>query len=321
MTGQLERIEVFVAVAEHQSFAGGARALGVSRSIATRYVGELESLLGAQLLVRTTRRVSLTLAGRLYLDQVKSLAGAVARANGMIREQQSALSGVLRVSAPLSLGLRFMPRVVAQFRSLYPNVRLNLNLTDRFVDILSAEFGMALRISSPPRDKSTIWRRICNVPRLFVAAPAYLLRMGTPQDPTELTQHHCLGYSRLAGGDHWHLHHTAGREHTIAPNLVFQCDNGDVIGDLAALGEGIALLPRFIIASHLSRGTLQPILTDWSAPEIWLSAYYPPYEALPPKVALFTRCVEELVTNDPGMLGVRPPARGTERASNPGKPV
>ncbi len=304
MTGQLERIEVFVAVAAQQSFAGGARLLGLSRSIATRYVAELEALLGAQLLVRTTRRVALTLAGRLYFEQVKGIAGEIERANRLIREQQTAVAGALRVSAPLSLGLRFMPRVIAQFRSLYPDVQLNLNLTDRFVDILGAEFGMALRISSPPAEKSTIWRKICGVPRLLVAAPSYLSRIGTPQKPSDLAHHHCLGYSRLAGGDRWHLRHTpSGREQSVQPTVVFQCDNGDVIGDLAALGEGIALLPRFIVAAHLDNGALRPILADWSPPEIWLSAYYPPYDVLPPKVMLFTRCVEELVATDPGLLG------------------
>jgi DNA-binding transcriptional LysR family regulator len=309
MTGQLERIEVFVAVAEQQSFAGGARALGLSRSIATRYVAELEASLGAQLLVRTTRRVAMTLAGRLYLEHVKGIAGEIERANRLIREQQTSLAGALRISAPLSLGLRFMPRVVAQFRSLYPDVQLNLNLTDRFVDILSAEFGMALRISSPPADKSTIWRKICGVPRMLVASPGYLLRSGAPQKPSDLAHHHCLGYSRLAGGDRWHLRHTpSNREQSVQPNLVFRCDNGDVISDLAALGEGIALLPRFIVAAHLDKGALRPILTDWSLPEIWLSAYYPPYEVLPPKVRLFTRCVEELVATDPAMLGA-PAAR------------
>jgi DNA-binding transcriptional LysR family regulator len=304
MTGQLERIRVFQAVAEHQSFAEAARVLGLSRSIATRYVVELEDDLGVQLLVRTTRRVSLTLAGRLYLEEVKGVVGAVERAADLIRQEHGSITGVLRVSAPLSLGLRFMPRVVAQFRILYPDVDLKLNLTDRFVDILSEEFDMALRISGPPADKSTIWRKICAVPRLLVAAPAYLVRAGAPETPADLAQHQCLGYGPSASGNRWPLRHaTTGEEVTIPVRLPFECDNGDVIGDLAALGEGIAQLPRFIVQAHLETGALKPVLPLWLPPEIWLSAYYPPYDALPPKVSLFTRMVEELVATDPGMLG------------------
>ena len=214
------------------------------------------------------------------------------------------MTGVLRISAPLSLGLRFMPRVVAQFRILYPDVDLKLNLTDRFVDILSEDFDMALRISGPPADKSTIWRKICGVPRLLVASPAYLVRMGTPATPADLAQHQCLGYGLSPGGGRWLLRNAeTGAEFAAQVRLPFECDNGDVIGDLAALGEGIAPLPRFIVQAHLESGRLTQVLPLWSPPEIWLSAFYPPYETLPPKVSLFTRLIEELVATDRGMLG------------------
>jgi DNA-binding transcriptional LysR family regulator len=311
MTGQLERIRVFQAVAEHEGFAAAARELRLSRSIATRYVSELETDLGVQLLVRTTRRVALTLAGRLYLDQVKGVIGTIERANDLIRRAHGPMTGLLRLSAPLSLGLRFMPKLVSQFRILYPDVELKLNLTDRFVDILSDDFDMALRISGPPSDKSTIWRKICAVPRVLVASPDYLLRYGIPRTPADLEDHLGLGYAPSSNAKRWVLHHVGSRDEvSVVMPSPFECDNGDVIGDLAVLGEGIALLPRFIVQAHLDSGALTHLLADWVPPEIWLSAYYPPYDDLPPKVLLFTRLVEDLVATDPGMLtGVRSASR------------
>jgi DNA-binding transcriptional LysR family regulator len=303
MSGQIERVRVFLEVADRQSFAAAARSQGISRSIATRYVAELEAELGAQLLVRTTRRVSLTVAGRLYADRIKGVVGEIDRTNEFIRQQQGAVKGVLRVSPPLSLGLRFLPSAMAQFRSLYPDVELKLNLTDRFVDIFGEDFDMALRISGPPSDKSTIWRKICVVPRILVASPAYLLRMGTPKAPADLTAHHCLGYSNFAGGDRWTLRNIAtGEEQSAHVALPFECDNGDVVGELAALGEGVALLPRFIVSRRLEKGDLIAILVQWRPPEIWLTAFYPPYEALPAKVLLFTRFIEQTVASDRSMI-------------------
>jgi DNA-binding transcriptional LysR family regulator len=303
MTGQIERIRVFLEVAHRQSFAAAARTLDLSPSIATRYVSELEAELGVQLLVRTTRRVSLTVAGRLYLERIRPVVDEIDRTNEFVREQQDAVKGLLRVSAPLSLGLRFLPGAVARFCKLYPDVELKLNLTDRFVDMLGDEFDMALRISGPPSDKSTIWRKICVVPRLLVASPAYLLRAGVPKAPEDLTHHKCLGYSNFAGGDQWMLRDSVtGEEQSTQVKMPFECDNGEVVAELAASGEGVALLPRFIVSKYLEAETLAPVLAQWRPPEIWLTAFYPPYEALPAKVNAFTRLIEQVIAADRSMV-------------------
>jgi DNA-binding transcriptional LysR family regulator len=303
MTGQVERIRVFLEVADRQSFAAAARSLDLSPSIATRYVSELEAELGVQLLVRTTRRVSLTVAGRLYVERIRPVVVAIDGANEFVRQQQDAVKGLLRVSAPLSLGLRFLPGAIAHFCKLYPDVELKLNLTDRFVDMLGDEFDMALRISGPPSDKSTIWRKICVVPRLLVASPAYLLRAGVPKAPADLSRHKCLGYSNFAGGDLWTFRDSVtGEEQSTKVKMPFECDNGEVVAALAASGEGIALLPRFIVSKYLEEETLAPILAQWRPPEIWLTAFYPPYEALPAKVNAFTRLIEQVIAADRSMV-------------------
>jgi DNA-binding transcriptional LysR family regulator len=304
MTGQIERIRVFLEVADRQSFAGAARALDLSPSIATRYVSELEAELGVQLLVRTTRRVSLTVVGRLYLERIRPVVDEIDRAAEFVREQQDAVKGLLRVSAPLSLGLRFLPGAIARFCKLYPEVDLKLNLTDRFVDMLGDEFDMALRISGPPPDKSTIWRKICVVPRLLVASPAYLLRAGVPKVPGDLTRHKCLGYSNFAGGALWMLRDSVtGEEQSTHVKMPFECDNGEVVAEIAASGEGIALLPRFIVSKYLEAETLAPVLAQWRPPEIWLTAFYPPYDALPAKIHAFTRLIEQVIAADRSMIG------------------
>jgi DNA-binding transcriptional LysR family regulator len=303
MTGQIERARVFLQVVDRQSFAAAARAAKISPSLVTRWVAELEAELGVQLLVRTTRRVSLTVAGQDYADRLRAIVRELDRANEFVRQQQNVVTGALRISAPLSLGLRFLPSAIAQFRLLYPGISLKLNLTDAFVDILGEDFDMALRISGPPADKSTIWRKICVVPRILVASPTYLTRTGAPSAPEDLADHTCLGYSHFAGGADWSLRHeTTGEERTVRVNLPIECDNGDALAELAVLGEGVALLPRFLVAGQVDAGALAQILPQWRPPEIWLTALYPPYESLPVKVLTFTRFIEQIVASDRSMV-------------------
>jgi DNA-binding transcriptional LysR family regulator len=313
MSGQLERMRVFLSVAELRSFAAAARRLQLSTSAVTRHVGELERELGAQLLVRTTRRVSLTRSGEDYAKSVKAILEEVETANARAKQTQGTLTGELRVSAPLSLGIRLLPPALARFRAVHPELRLSLNLTDRFVDVVGESFDMALRVSGPPSDKSTIWRKICVVPRLLVASPAYLAARRPPRAPRDLAEHSCIGYANLASPDRWSFTHAPSRKRqTVRLTFGFECDNGDVAAEMAALGEGIALLPRFIVARRLEAGTLTPILPAWSAPEIWLTAFFPPYEALPGRVDAFARFVERWIAADPSMLTG---ARGSDRGA------
>lgn len=289
--GELESIRVFLAVVEQQSFAGAARQLGLTPASVTRTIAGLEDRLGVQLLVRTTRQVSLTSAGAVYAARVAPLAEALTRAAQDTREAQGIASGLVRVSAPMSLGLRVLPAVLSRFAGLYPQTHVALNLSDSFVDIVEEDYDLAIRISGPPGDKSTIWRKICPVPRALVAAPGYLRIQGTPQDPADLTGHACLGYRAEARDEVWELSKgSTRRSHRAAGR--FGANNGDVLARLALNGEGIALLPRFIVEEDLAAGRLAEVLPGWSAPRIWLTLYYPPYERLPLKVAAFSDVFE-----------------------------
>ncbi|WP_386679611.1 LysR family transcriptional regulator [Loktanella sp. R86503] len=293
MAGHAEQIAAFLAVAEAQSFASAAKSLGVAPSSVTRTVSDLETRLGVQLLVRTTRRVSLTQAGTAFRAQVAPLLAGLAQAQDDIRAFQTTLIGTLRVSAPLSLGLHRLAAPLIRFRETTPDVELHLNLTDRFVDILTEDVDMALRISSAPSDLSTIWRKIAPVPRSLVASPDYLSQHGIPRRPEDLGGHIALSYTYLAGRNVWHLTHAASgltEPVRIKPGLT--CDNGDLLAQMAQAGQGIALLPDFLLRDAIAAGTLVRLLTGWNPPDIWLTAFYPPYRRLPAALDRFTTCVE-----------------------------
>ena len=292
--GELESIRVFLAVAEQESFAGAGRQLGLTPASVTRTIAALEQRLGVQLLVRTTRQVALTAAGAVYAARVAPLAQGLAEAAEDTREAQGIASGRIRVSAPISLGLKVLPAVLSQFAALYPDTHVALSLSDGFVDIVEGDYDLAIRISGPPGDKSTIWRKVCPVPRLLVAAPGYLARNGTPQTPEDLSRFSCLSYGPEARTEVWELSRGPGRRAHKARGR-FSTDNGDLLARLVLQGEGIALLPRFIVEEALAAGELVQLLPDWSARSIWLTLFYPPYERLPLRVATFSDFFETYV--------------------------
>lgn len=301
MAGQIEQIRTFVVVAEQSGFAAAARVLGMSATAVTRQIAELEARLGAQLFVRTTRQVSLTDAGRTYLEDVTPILEMLDKADEAILNRQVGQVGPLRVSAPLSFGIRFLPDVMAQFRILHPGVALDLQLTDRFVDLASEGYDMALRISGPPDDQTTIWRKICAVPRVLVAQPGYLERRGVPAAPADLAAHDCLVYSERRAKTIWALS-KGGDTAQVAVTPCFASNSGDLLARLAEAGEGITLLPDFLVAQAVASDRLRPVLPEWAPPPIWLTATFPPYTALPARVEAFTEFVEATVAGNGGIL-------------------
>jgi len=285
--GEIESIRTFLAVAEQRSFTAAARQLATTPASVTRAIAALEEQLGVQLLLRTTRQVSLTSAGAVYAARVAPLAEALAQAAEETREQHGLTSGLIRISAPVSLGLKVLPAILSQFAAIHPQTHVSLNLSDSFVDIVEEDYDLAIRISGPPSDKSTVWRKICKVPRVLVASAAFLRAKGTPRTPDDLAALPCLSYGQQAQGELWELSKGASRRVHRAKGG-FSANNGDLLASLAVNGEGIALLPRFIVEEELASGVLVQILDDWNPVEIWLTLYYPPYERLPLRVATFS---------------------------------
>ncbi|QDL94327.1 LysR family transcriptional regulator (plasmid) [Paroceanicella profunda] len=293
--GDLEALQVFLSVAEHRSFVAAARHLSMTPPSVTRTVGALEERLGVQLLLRTTRQVSLTSAGAAYAARVGPLVEGLRAAAEDLRERQGETSGLIRINAPMSMGERILPDVISQFRTLYPKVNVSLTLTDRLVDVVADSVDLAIRISGQPRDKLTIWRKLCPVRRVLVAAPRYLEAWGTPREPEDLGEHVCLAYDAEGGAEIWELNRGAVRRRVRA-GAELSSNNGDLSARLVENGEGIALLPRFIVEAGLASGTLVTVLDDWSLPELWLTLYYPPYERLPMRIATFSDFFETHVT-------------------------
>ncbi|TPP07174.1 LysR family transcriptional regulator [Rhizobium glycinendophyticum] len=292
--GELESIRTFLAVANQSSFIGAARLLASTPASVTRTVSALEERLGVQLLLRTTRKVSLTSAGAAYAARVAPLVEGLARATEETRDLQKVTAGSLRVSAPMSLGMKVLPSVLSQFSLIHPKTSVAIDLSDRFVDIVKEDYDLAIRISGPPTDKSTIWRKIRPVPRLLVASPSFLSLHGAPQQPEDLVNLECLSYHDHSKTEIWELTRN-GYTRIVEARGRFSVNNGDFLGELALAGEGVALLPRFIVEDHLRSGRLVEVLPDWSAPDIWLTLYYPPYEHLPLRVATFSDFFEAYV--------------------------
>ncbi|MFC3614907.1 LysR substrate-binding domain-containing protein [Lutimaribacter marinistellae] len=296
---ELKPIRVFLEVAALQSFAAAAKSLRMTPASVTRVVARLEEELGQQLLVRTTRQVSLTSAGAVVAARYRPLVEAFDNVRDELDREMQPHRGRLAINAPMSFGLRLLPRLLSSFKLAYPNIDLSVMLTDRLVDIVAEECDLAIRVSEPPRDKSTIWRKICEVPRLAIASPSLFERYGHPDDPETLDPDLCLSYGAGDARETWRFRKGALKR-SVRTGSGIHSNNGDFLYSMVLNGAGMAVLPRFIAAEGLKNGEVETVLPDWSVPSLWLSLYYPPYEALPPLVATFTDFFEAFLADMDG---------------------
>jgi DNA-binding transcriptional LysR family regulator len=283
----IKPIRVFLMVVEHNSFAAAARSLAMTPASVTRIVAKLEQDLGQQLLVRTTRQVALTSAGAVVAARFGPLVAEFDRVTQDITRAAWPDRGRLSISAPMSMGMRLLPALLDRFRRAYPNIALDVRLTDALVDIVENSCDLAIRVSGPPTDKSTIWRKICEVPRHVVAAPRLFDGLQRPVTPDGLDPAICMSYSPVGRAENWKFR-KAGVTRTVTAGGALISNNGDFLYALAASGNGIAVLPGFIANDGLTRGDVVKLLEDWTVAPLWLTLFYPPYEVLPPLVATFS---------------------------------
>jgi DNA-binding transcriptional LysR family regulator len=296
----LKPIRVFLEVAEQSSFAAAARRLRMTPASVTRIIARLERDLDQQLLLRTTRQVSLTSAGALVAARYRPVVEEFDRAARDIRRATLPDQGVLKINAPMSMGLRLLPGLVDGFRLAYPNIALDIRMTDTLIDIIEDDCDLSIRISKPTEDKSTIWRKLCAVPRHAVAAPSLFDRLPRPQMPEDLNPDHCLSYSGNGRAESWVFQRNGTRRSIRAGTNVIS-NNGDFLYELVCTGGGIAVLPDFIVAPGLADGRVERVMTDWEVSALWLTLFYPPYEQLPPLVATFTDFFEAYLRDVDGM--------------------
>ena len=278
-----EGLAMFAKVAEERSFAGAARTLGVSVATVSRAVARLEDRLGARLLNRTSRQLALTEFGQTIADSAMKVYREAEAAEGAAREMSARPRGLIRLSVPMSFGLRWVAPLLPAFFREYPEVSVDLHLTDAQVDLVGQGFDAALRIAVLP-DSSLVARRLCPVSPLVVASPAYLERHGTPRHPSELAAHACLGYAYRARSDVWRFTNHAGEEVSIKPAGPLRVTNADALMPTVLDGLAIAEFPEFICADQVRDGRLVPLLKDWTLPRGGLYFVTPSARARPAKI-------------------------------------
>ena len=254
-------MRVFVAVVERSGFSAAASALDLSTASVTRQVAALEKRLGTRLLNRTTRRVGLTSAGAAYYQRAVQLLAELDDIEAAVGAQALVPSGLLRINAPVSFGIARLGPLLAGYRVRYPQVKLDLSLSDRLVDMVEEGFDVAIRITRQPAP-NLIARKLADARLLLCAAPDYLARAGTPAAPADLARHACLAYSYWSGGDEWTLQGPAG-EATVRIDGGLRANNGDVLREAALAGMGIVLQPDFVVGADLAASRLRQVLPDW----------------------------------------------------------
>ena len=277
---------VFTKVVGTGSFSAAARELQLSQASVTKQIKELESWLGARLLNRTTRRLSLTEVGAGFYERSMRILEAMEEARNAAGALQTVPRGRLRINAPVSFGLLHLAPVVTEFLERYPDVSVEMLVNDRVVDLLEGKFDVGVRIGRL-RDSSLIARRIAPIRLVVCAAPKYLAQHRAPQAPEDLASHNCLEYTYFESRGEWRLLDSKGAEVVVPVSGRYLANNADVLRSTAIAGGGIILIPTFLVGEDLRSGRLVRLLPDYPPPEQALYALYPPGRHLSAKVRSF----------------------------------
>ena len=273
---------IFAHVIQQRSFTRAAHELDTSTSAVSKRIARLERRLGASLLTRTTRHVSPTEAGLALYEHCLRILREVEDAELLVAGLNSAPRGLLRVSAPVYFGELHIAPLLAELTRQYPELRLELSLSDRYVDLASEGFDLAVRVGAL-ENSSLATRKLVQDPMVACAAPAYLQRRGTPQHPRDLVEHDCLRYTLASQRGRWRFREPGGETLYIPVTGSFDSDHSGALRVAACSGLGIVYLPRFYLAETIERGALLRILADFSPPPIDIQAVYPSRKLLAPK--------------------------------------
>ena len=283
---RLTALNVFRHIAEVGSFAEAGRQLSLSPSAVSKNVGELEAHLGTRLINRTTRRLHLTEAGRLYLAHVVRILDDLEDADRALGPLQQMPTGTLRISAPMSVTLTCLSTALASFLTRYPELTLDVDLDDRRVDIVREGYDLAIRGVDALEDSSLIARRLTTISHVVCAAPSYFAIYGVPEEPGDLTKHDCIRYSLSGHADLWEFR-KGNQTERVAIKGRYRVSSSLAIRDALLAGFGISLIPYLYVRENLEQGRLQAVLADWAPVESTLYAVYPSRQYLPPKLRVF----------------------------------
>src|SRR5436853_2594600 len=299
-----EGLAIFAKVVEIRSFAGAAAELKLSKATVSKAISRIEARLGARLVNRTSRRFALTDAGRQLAGRAAHILAEGEAAEDSARAQATMPRGVVRLAAPMSFGLLHVAPLLPEFLATFPEVSIDLHLSDAHVDLIGEGFDAAIRIAVLP-DSSLVVRRLCDMPRYLVGSPAYLNKHGRPKHPLHLAEHRCIGYAISA--ETWRFTKD-GKSASVRPSGPLRVNNGDAMMPALLAGTGLGILPEFFLREALAAGRLERVLPNWSLP---LGAVYwvtPPGGPRPKRVEVLGDFLVEKLAR---------PAKPRRRAGRP----
>ena len=284
---KLARMAVFAKVVEAESFTVAASQLGISKSAVSKAIAALEDRLGARLLNRTTRRLSLTEVGRAFYERCARVVAEAEEAELAVTRLQETPRGVLRINAPVSFGLLHLGPALADFMIRYPDLAVEIDVVDRFVDLVDEGYDLAVRIAQALPDSTLIARRIGDHEMVTCASPAHWQANGRPETPQDLGRHACVTYAYNRSPNDWSFVGPDGTRLVVRVSGRLHTNNGDLAMHAALAGVGVIRLPRFICGPLLASGRLERVLDEWMPPPSGIYALYPHNRHLSAKVRVF----------------------------------
>ncbi|PRY86427.1 LysR family transcriptional regulator [Donghicola tyrosinivorans] len=283
---RLTEMEAFATVVDQGGFTDAAKKMGISKSAVSKHVSSLEARLGARLLNRTTRRVSPTEIGLAYYDRARRVLTDAGEADALVTSMQAAPSGQLRISVATDFGVNHLSPVIGDFLATYPDISVNMVLNNRYVELISEGFDLAVRIGEL-EDSTLRARKLTDTNRRMIASPAYIERYGRPKRIDDLNEHKLLHYSSQANGSVWKLTAPSGEKRQIRTGGWLSVNDGQSLLNAAVAGLGIAYLPSFLYAEALERGEVVDVIPDLPMETQGIYAVYPPGRFTQPKVRAF----------------------------------
>ncbi|WP_072055422.1 LysR family transcriptional regulator [Aliivibrio fischeri] len=282
---QLSAMRAFVRVVETGSFSATGKEMNTSQTTISKKVAALENQIGVKLLTRSSRDHSLTPAGSDYYQTCVNILSELDEAEAKVRSKTTQPQGTIRVAAPVAFGRFLLAPIVAEFFQHYPDIKIDLLLSDKHVNLISEGVDVAIRAKNL-EDSSFVARHLFDNPMHLFASPDYLNQHGEPKQPNDLTNHNCLIYSGLKEAHFWHFNHK-NKAYSVPVKGNFQSDNGDVLLDVALTGVGIVFLPIWMAKEQITAGRLRHIMTAYSGQNLPINAIYPQRRYTPLKVRCF----------------------------------
>ncbi|MBT7247518.1 MAG: LysR family transcriptional regulator [Proteobacteria bacterium] len=283
---ELTQIKSFVALVESRSISKAAERMDIAVSAVSRRLKELESGLGVQLVQRTTRRMHITEAGEKFYRRCGRLLDDLEEAKREANNTATALSGTLKIATPLSFGVAHLSPAVAAFMHLHPQIKIELDMSDRRIDLVEEGLDLAIRIGAL-EDSSLMARKLASVRHVVCASPDFLNRHGIPSTPQDLSALPALCYGNLNQPDTWHYHDKDSKPGQVKVPMRMRANNGDALVEAAIAGLGVLCEPSFIVHGSVERGVLKPLLTDYQWNPMGIFAVYPQTKHMPTRVRAF----------------------------------